>query len=372
MQSQLNTDALVELSDFSSTLLRADADRSVSKTNQQYRELEGHRNLSSLIAGIRDEGSAIPASQKKIRKPSGRSSVTEFARRARQTVIQQEKLQARSAQASITDQAASLSRSNTAKQQSVQDTQPHQVKPEAVAAQNPASSRQQFMLLMVISFFVSLAFVVFQLYNQSNELRESMSSYEKQIQAITSTTQKSTEMATQYLSMSDELHDLRQTVQGIKSDHTETAISPKLAEIENVKQEVSVMHTSIIQAQRELSEMKAALGQVNVKPQRKHVASNRSSNKMTSVTTASNAKTATNNKGWAVVLASFTNAAGAEKAAAGFRQKGLDATIEKGVVKTGSVYRLIKSGYETRVDALGFIKQVKAKYGVSGAWVFPR
>lgn len=404
MQSQFNTDALVNMSDFSSSLLRADSERATMNTaSQQSQAIEAHRNLSAALAGIRDEGSAIPARPaassrqttrnnevkngnhgkltQKSRRLSTPSSVTEFSRRARQKASEQERMQA------MTNSESTVGSSvyeavNTQRAKLSSATAGEKPFNETVQA-SQGNSRQQLLLLIAISFFVSMAFVIFELHSQTDEMRDSINQYEDDIKEIKQSDQQSSEMSMQLASLTEKLTELKQELLTVKAEYTtfnnihaqekqiETSKEKPVVESvnqDNVKQEVSVIQDSNTQIVRETKLPMLTVGKVTADTSNKVKVNINVDKKPDAVVIKDTVDTITSD-GWIVNLASLSSQSRAKKASEALRQSGLLPRIEEAVVDGNKVYRLSVSGFATRKDAMAFVVEAGEKYGWHGGWV---
>ena len=400
MQSQINTDALVELSDFSSALLRADSERSTSRYSDEpeSRGIESHRNLSSAIAGIRDEGSALSVPKKKVRKMPTRSSVTEFANRARESVMQQEKMKTSTASVSpgiINSQTAANNLTNHTTTQ-VQDA------PRKSAMNKPSSvtgrSRQQMVLLLTISILVGIAFFIFQLFSQSEDLQKSIGFQTNKTEVVSDAETLALENNPQYAKLQEDLEEMKQVLRSIKSNFDEIDSVNMQAEMEEVVLDVNTIKGNMLETQRELNQIKASLdtetagtgdqlpgsetlstvSQVDQVQKATVTAENITAGKMIAekveakkiVSVKATSGTATRTRNWVATLASFGSHALAQKASNELEMGGLIVNIEQATVKGNTVYRIGRAGFPTHKDAMAFIASSESTTSMKGGWVY--
>ena len=365
MYSRDNSYSTPDQADFSSVFMRATSAEQVSAmqmldeeavraaTNANTRELarNENRNLSSIIAQIQDEGSAVPQSKKVVRWKRKCTQQSAQTVRTKATSAQQKQTQPGPVAGNSFNQpdapVFTSSTVNTASQNSKKEI--------------PAKRQSQSLfLLMAMTAVAVMGYYIYQLNDRADALMSVLDSYEEQIEDLSATQAKSSDTLLTVSSMEQTLADIRQELQAVKADYAEfdsklvkndvDAQLPKLMELVVVEQNVRELETTLASTRSEMIVMKPVTEDV------------RGVHEVKSEQTP-------HRGGWVVNLASLSSMEQARIGATMLEKSGRVPVIQEIMVNGRTLYRLSVEGFTTRNEAVQFISEAKKQYGFEGGWV---
>lgn len=371
MQSKHNTYSSADMDDFSSIFMRSssidqlsamemldeEAIRPAMNDIAHERAVSENRNLSNIISQIRDDGSARPKPKKTVRGNSKNTYKKAVTRPVPIEQVQQPKPQPLPVIEEDIEMAAFLK-----------------------TEENVQTDRRRlwlpFALSLALSVTVVMGFNLYQLNEQSNEMKVALLSYEEQIDELTDNQEESSDALNKVSTLNKDLTDLKQELLVIKSDYETydtrlaqsmvTGEEPQQQEIASVKQNVSELEENLASTRNEMTAIKAAMDEVKgtmlVKAEPEPV-------KLESVKSEP-VEQAVKTTGWVVNLASVSTMEQAQIGVAQLEKSGIVPGIQEAEVNGAKVYRLFVQGFPTRDEAMLFIALARKQYGFEGGWAW--
>jgi len=315
-------------------------DKSMNTSPDIYSSPANH-NLSSVLSQIQDNGPAY-AESAKPRNLRGFIS-KEHDSRAESAMSQQDNAQ-------YTDDKLSLSSSNGNHQQKLAERSTKQGN-----SKKEISPGIWLQLLLLLISAALLASTLFKLDAQTNNFKDSLSTFDEKIQQSVNFQKKhSSDGATK---INSALQALQKELQLIKTDYSaldrkyvalvKNNVTATAKDDSSTNDDTSIFKYEILSLKSELQAVKNKL-------------------KITGNSHISTKGKKTDNN-LTVALASLKNKTKAEKIVQQLYDEGLFPTIKQAVVKGERVYRLSVSGFINRDEAESFIRKAGKKYGMKGS-----
>lgn len=374
MYSRDTTYPSAEAADFSSVFMRtstADQNMAMDMLDDDIDEqvISGNRNLSSIITQIRDEGAALPKQKKKAVRRHVNNSRALSDKSPGKTAYLHTPARSRPPESRVDSIRSAYQSPGETTMPDIDDS----------VVTSPAKKHgtwQPFILSLSIAVAAVMGFNLYQLNDETIEMRAVLDAYEEQIDELSSSQRKSTAALLKVSSMKKELSGLEQELKTIKSDYSQfdnklaqtdaTKSEPHQTEIATVKQEVSELETDLASTRSEMTAMKTVIEQVKDELATKQVPDQFATAQSSTVQSS----TVQSDGGWVVNLASLSTREQAQIGLKKLKNSGVQSDIQETIVNGATVYRLSVAGFASRNAAMQFINKAKSQYGFSGGWVW--
>ena len=281
--------------------------------------LTENKNLSSIITHIRDDGAA-----RLRRKKSAHVANREKQQRVKNVASKQNH---RLQQQTLSKPEQKRNNHPTVRSYtSIREDKPVVSTDVENKTRREQGRWQPFLLSLAIAVTAVMGFNLYQLNDQTIDMRATLESYEEQIDKLSSTQKKSSDTLINVSRMKKELIGLKQEVNELENGLASTR--DEMTTIRAVKEEVK--------------------GAIAVKSTPGPLTGG----------------------GWVVNLASLSSEQKALAGAAVLEESGIQADVYPIIVNGTMLYRLSVKGFSSRVDAMQFVNKARLQYGFDGGWVW--
>lgn len=346
-------------------------DLSLKKYNDASRN-EGHyenRNLSDIVSRIQDEGPVTLHIRDTIKKQNVHNRIKAVKNSHAEKIVTPEVPVNNSYRELMEKNMKSVSKTNNTAmpveeamdQQFSNHNNNHDITDDIDEYQRKENQWLKIGLVSMFFMIVVMAYFIYQLQVQSEEMAGSINEYSEYIPIIDDTQKQSRNISDKVSNLNSGLTGLKNEINVIQSEFSEFDKLSTLKEIE--KREAHLI--DLVVAEDEMTILQATLEAA----QRELMAINAESKPMGQVVVSDAKKAAVGV--WTVNLASLSSLALAEKSILKLRDSGVEPSIQEAIVNGQTVYRLSVTGFSTVEAARDFMGEARAKHGFNDAWVRP-
>ena len=366
MQAQHNARTTPGLADFSAALMRANragsqAENDIStasvaeNTASRAYNSSANRNISSLISQIRDDG---PAGSSNARTTPAADHAAKPNRNASENNADM-----------LDDDVVEISSIQKRAPGESSDLLELELKMAQSARQTRSNTWLHFVLIMLITVTAMMAYIVFKLVTETDELRAAVAVQQNYAPAVLAPLQLDTASGAKIEQLLGSVQALSSELVAVNTQQQQlqdlvTAIIPD--DFEQQLSELSGFGSTVLGLQTDLTTIQQTLQ--TLKTDIKH--SNRqkpaSPKKIVQLKQPSSVIASTDN--WIVNLASLSTQQQAQLAVDNLQKAGISPLIQETVVRGKRVYRLSVDGFASRDAAQVFIARAKNSLGFEGGW----
>jgi cell division septation protein DedD len=242
------------------------------------------------------------------------------------------------------------------------------------------SAWRQFAMLFALAGVGGMCFYLYTLVDQVDDIIRNLRPQGDDIRMTATTEQQSNAILPLVSGLNDELKSLKSELRVIRDDYRNTEnrlstripddLSDQLMKIRTAAANDGALQENLVRIQREMAEMKKVIESVKTGM----VTNVPSTGRTGDVAHATAPTKASVNPqpvagAWIVNLASLSSRDKALQAVARLKATGVAPMIQEAVVNGEQVYRLSVAGFYNRDDAKAFIKKARREFGFDGAWI---